>query len=147
MNELQASLKIALANTFVMYAKAHSYHWNVEGTNFAQYHEFFGDLYDEVYGAIDPLAEEIRAVDGYAPISVADMLAAATVVEDVVKPASAQQMFGNLMTANQETIVSLNNAFNRAAGNNGLQNFLADRLDKHAKHGWMLKSFQKQFGA
>ena len=146
MNELQAAMQIVLANTFVMYFKAHSFHWNVEGTNFSEYHDFLGDLYDEVYGAVDPIAEQIRAIDAYAPISIPDLLRYATIAEETEKPVSGQGMFGRLSSANDEVISSLNKAFNLAAGNNGLQNFLADRSDKHAKHGWMLRSFQKHFG-
>lgn len=143
MNELQAAMQIALANTFVMYFKAHSFHWNIEGSDFAQYHEFFGDLYEELYGAVDPIAEQIRAIGAYAPISMAEMLRHATLGEDAEKLTNSQDMFGRLLSANDQVIVSLNTAFNLAAGNNGLQNFLADRLDKHAKHRWMLRSFLK----
>lgn len=146
MNELQAAMQIALANTFVMYFRAQSYHWNVEGTNFAQYHEFFGDLYEEVYGAIDPTAEQIRALDAYAPISMVDMLRYATVGEDTERLQASQEMFGRLLSVNQGVIDSLNKAFNLAAGNNGLQDFIAGRLDAHAKHAWMLRSFQKGLG-
>ena len=45
MDELSAALKIVLSNTFVMYQKAQIYHWNVEGPMFAQYHDFFADIY------------------------------------------------------------------------------------------------------
>lgn len=147
MNELQAALKIALGNTTVMYFKAHSYHWNVEGIIFSQYHEFFGDLYEELYGAIDPIAEHIRAIDGYAPISMMDLISARTVEEDYIRPVMIADMLQNLIAANTATIESLNKAFNLATGNNGLQNFLADRLDQHAKHGWQLKASLKSFGA
>ena len=145
MNEIQAAVKIAMSNTFVMYFQAHSYHWNVEGANFPQYHEFLGDLYDEVYGAVDPLAEEIRALDGYAPISIADALSASTIKEDTTRPTTTQQMFANLLSSNNEVIAALTKAANNASSinNQGLLNFLADRLDKHAKHGWMLKSLLK----
>lgn len=147
MNELQATLKIAMANTFIMYFKSHSYHWNVEGMLFSQFHDFFGDLYDELYGAVDPIAEHIRAIDGYAPISAMDLITSGTISEDVTKPESIPAMVANLLAANDETIKSLNKAFMLAAGNNGLQNFLADRLDIHAKHGWQLKSTLKSIGA
>jgi starvation-inducible DNA-binding protein len=46
MDELQTALKKVLANTFVMYFKTHTYHWNVEGMFFPQLHEFFGNLYE-----------------------------------------------------------------------------------------------------
>lgn len=145
MNELTAAANIVLANTFVTYFKAHSYHWNVEGKNFAQYHSFLGDFYTELYDATDTIAEEIRALDEYAPISIQELFAFKTVQEDVVKPSYGAQMFGNLLSANNEIINSLNKLFAvaTAENNQGLANFAADRLDKHAKHGWMLRSFMK----
>lgn len=145
MDELQASLKIALANTFTMYFQAHSYHWNVEGANFAQYHDFLGDLYGEVYGAVDPLAEQIRALDTYAPISILDILGAATIKQDESRPATPNQMFMNLQTSNTEVVAALQKAADKAnsINNQGLLNFLADRLDKHAKHAWMIRSLLK----
>ena len=59
--------RTALADTFFMYQKAHSYHWNVEGNLFPMLHEFFGNLYEEIYGAVDPMAEQIRSLNEYAP--------------------------------------------------------------------------------
>ena len=67
MDTLVEMMRKVLADTFAMYLKAHNYHWNVEGPNFPQYHEFFGNLYEELHGAIDPIAEQIRALDAYAP--------------------------------------------------------------------------------
>ena len=67
MEELINKMKVVLASSFAFYLKAHNFHWNVEGVNFPQYHEFFGNLYEEVHSAIDKIAEEIRALDAYAP--------------------------------------------------------------------------------
>ena len=144
--ELTAAVaKVVLANTFVMYFKAHSYHWNVEGRTFAQDHEFLGDLYEELHGAIDPTAEQIRACDEYAPISMNDVYSSKTISEDSVKPETTEKMFGNLLDANNQVIESLNKLFEvaEAANKQGLADFAAGRLDVHAKHGWMLKSFMK----
>lgn len=145
MNELHAALNIALANTYVMYFKAHSYHWNVEGMFFPQFHDFFGDIYGELYGAVDPFAEEIRAADGYAPISLAMLQRYSTVKEDDIQPLNARTMILNLIDANNLVIESLNKAFTMAEQQNkqGLMDFLAARLDAHAKHGWMLKASAK----
>jgi len=86
MEQLVASLHIALANTFVMYFKTHSYHWNVEGSDFTQYHSFLSDLYDDLYGAVDPLSENIRKLDQYSPHSLKDLLDSTTIDEDSDKP-------------------------------------------------------------
>lgn len=145
MNELSASLKIAMANTFVMYFRSHSYHWNVEGPNFNDYHGYFGGLYDELWNAVDPIAEHIRAIDQYAPISLASLYDAKTFEEDGTLITSTRQMFLNLIDANTKVIESLNKALELAnySKQQGLANFIQDRLDVHAKHGWQLKSLSK----
>ena len=61
--ELTDLMKRVLANTFSMYLKTHNFHWNVEGMLFSQLHEFFGDLYTELWNAVDPIAEHIRMLD------------------------------------------------------------------------------------
>jgi starvation-inducible DNA-binding protein len=149
MTELQIALKIALANTYLMGFKAQSYHWNVEGMFFPMFHDFFGDIYNELSTPIDDIAERIRTIYGYAPISIADLLTAATVMEDVARPVSAQMMLMSLEGCNQEVIDSLNKAFTLAEQekNQGLMDVLASRLDAHAKHAWMIRSTLKSIGA
>lgn len=131
-----------------MYFKAHSYHWNIEGIMFSQYHDFFGDLYDDLYGAIDPTAEELRALDAYAPISLMELYQYKTLEEDSSRPVLIIDMLSNLTTANNILIESLNKVFALAttANNQGLCNFIADRLDKHKKHAWQLRASMKNIG-
>ena len=145
MEQLTAALHIALGNTFTMYFKAHSYHWNVEGADFAQYHGFLDDLYNELHGAVDPLSERIRVIGQYAPHSLKDLLDSTTVEEDSEKPRTAREMFTNLLDANDKVVDSLNKVFELATSNKqqGIANFVADRLDIHAKHAWFLKSLLK----
>lgn len=140
-----AALKVVLGNTFVMYFKAHSYHWNVEGSDFAQFHAFFGELYEELHGAIDPTAEQIRAAQDYAPFSMGDLYRMKTIEEDAARPDTVAAMIGNLLSANNEVLESLNKLFKAAdaADEQGLADFAAGRIDIHKKHGWMLRSFMK----
>ena len=63
MDKLIQALKIAFASEFNFYLKTHAYHWNVQGAEFSQYHELFGNIYEEVYGSIDVFAENIRKLD------------------------------------------------------------------------------------
>lgn len=143
--QLSIATKIVLGNTFTMYFKAHSYHWNIEGKNFQQMHDFFGGIYEELHGAVDAIAEEIRALDVYAPISLEELYKFKSIQEDATKPGYCAVMLGNLLSANNEVINSLNQLFRLATeeNNQGLADFAAGRLDVHAKHGWMLRSFMK----
>ena len=136
--------RTALDDTFFMYQKAHSYHWNVEGSDFPQLHGFFGDLYDEVYGAVDPLAEHIRTLNEYAPRDVEEMYDDKT-VNCQNRAKTAHEMLTDLLVTNGQVIVSLNNLFKELQTRNkqGFMNFIADRIDAHEKHGWMLRSILK----
>lgn len=145
MDELVSAMKQCLGNTFVMYFKTHGFHWNVEGIHFSQYHEFFGDLYDDLYGAVDPFAEELRALGAYAPKNLNEIYKYATIIESDILGDNVRDMLVNLEKDNLETIAVLTKAFNMAtkAGKQGVANFVADRLDKHEKHGWMLRASLK----
>lgn len=141
MDELVQYLRECLANTFVMYFKAHQFHWNVEGPNFPQYHSFLGDLYEELHGAVDPIAEQIRTLDQYAPTSIAAMLAMSAVIESL-SIAQPREMFASLNNDNDIVLLTLTKAYQKAEelGQLGISNFLQDRLTAHEKHGWMLRA-------
>ena len=146
MKELHDALKKVLADTFTMYFKAHSYHWNVEGMFFTQYHDFFGKLYEELHGAVDTIAEHIRAVDGYAPASLAEIKSLSSIPEsDAEMTTDVKTMLSNLISDNNMIIISLMQAYQEAENVTeiGLANFLQDRIDIHQKHGWMLKASAK----
>lgn len=139
--------RTALADTFFMYQKAHSYHWNVEGMFFSQLHTFFGDLYQEIFNAIDPFAEQIRATGDYAPRSVYEMYDDKTI--DCKNEANtAKEMVSDLLAANNQVINSLNILFTELELKNdqGFMDFVANRISEHKKHGWMLRSIIKESG-
>jgi len=143
-DELVQALNKVLGNTFVMYYKAHSYHWNITGADFYEYHTFLQSIYEEVYDAIDTTAEHIRQLDAFAPTSLMKLKNFASVSEDdtVVAP---MQMFTNLLAANDIVILSLMQGYKiaEAAGEIGASNFLQDRVIAHQKHAWMIKSTLK----
>ena len=137
-------LKVILADTFGMYLNAHNFHWNVEGRDFAQLHEFFGDVYEELHGAVDSIAEHIRALDSYAPGSYS-RFKELTSVEEVTQMITASEMIRSLLLANDTVIKSLRVGVS-IAKEEGLEeviNFLGERLEAHTKLSWMLRAFLK----
>ena len=141
MSELGDSLRVALADTFAMYLKTHNYHWNVEGSDFYEYHKFFNDLYDELWEAVDAIAEHLRTLDEYAPGSFG-RFSELTNISDATTVPTGVMMAQNLLSDNEKVMNTLKNAYTQAEKANmvGLSNFLQDRIDIHAKHGWMLRS-------
>jgi starvation-inducible DNA-binding protein len=148
MNELITALRLALGNTFFMYYKTHAYHWNIEGIEFSQYHDFFQGIYEDLYGAVDPTSENLRKLDVYAPISIMELDNYKTISEDSVMPVLLVDMLSNLLVANTETYNVFSKVFDLATEQKeqGLANFAADRMDAHRKHGWMLRASLKRIG-
>ena len=144
MEQLIEQMKIILGTNFGLYFKAHTFHWNVEGPDFAQYHGFLGDFYESVFDQTDDIAEHIRALGSYTPTSLARMIELSKIDELSAIP-SPLVMMSELLAANTAYILELRTgiAIADAADEPAVSNFLQDLLDKHQKHGWMLRSFTK----
>ena len=145
MDELKISLKVLLANVTVMYYKAHQFHWNVEGIEFTQYHDFFGDLYEDIYSSVDPTAEWLRKLDEYAPVSLEALFKYKTLEEQETRFVLIKDILDSLLKANDQVLINLNKVYDLANANKeqGLCNFIADRIDTHKKHGWWLRASAK----
>jgi starvation-inducible DNA-binding protein len=142
---LADNLKTLLATEYAFSLKAQLFHWNVEGPDFAQLHEFFGELYEEVYNnSIDRTAEYIRTLDDYAPGSY-ERFSELSIIKGQTKIPRARLMIEELLIDNGQMIELLNECFAAAEAENqqGIANFVAERIDAHGKHGWMLRSFLK----
>jgi starvation-inducible DNA-binding protein len=144
MEQLIEQMKVILGTNFGLYFKAHTFHWNVEGPDFAQYHGFLGDFYESVFGQTDSIAEHIRALNSYAPTTLARMMELSK-VQDIVAIPSPLIMMSELAQDNDKYIMELRTgiAIADAADEPAVGNFLQDILDAHQKHGWMLKSFTR----
>jgi starvation-inducible DNA-binding protein len=148
MDELKTAIKVLLANATVMYYKAHQFHWNVEGIEFTQYHAFFEDIYTDVYNSVDPIAELLRKLDDYAPVSIDALYKFKTLEEETDQKVLLADILASLLAANEEVLASLNKVFAVANANKqqGVCNFIADRIDTHQKHGWWLRASAKKIG-
>jgi len=143
---LREDLKTLLATAYAFVIKAQFFHWNVEGPDFSQYHKFFGKLYEEVYdNTIDRCAEYIRVLEEYAPGSF-ERFSELSLIQGQTKVPRVRLMVTELLADNQTIIDLLNQCFESAAAENqeGIANFIAERIDAHGKHGWMMKSFLKE---
>jgi starvation-inducible DNA-binding protein len=142
--EYEAMLKAAFASEFSFFLKAAGFHWNVEGSLFPQYHELFGNIYQEVYGSIDTFAEELRALRIYAPAAF-ETFDEISAVECQLEVPNGMQMTQELLADSDLMSEMFRSAYVAAEsqGDYGLANFLADRQDAHKKHSWMLRSTLK----
>ena len=141
MNPLAKELYFLLADVYTMQFRAHSYHWNVKGRDFYQYHEFFGEIYEDIEDSVDPIAEQIRTLMCDAPMSLIDVCKCTRIPEEDVS-SSPMDMTASLYRANTIVLENLNNAFSLANSMNkqGIADLLASRIDAHEKWGWQLRT-------
>lgn len=130
-----------LADSYTLYIKTHGFHWNVTGPMFNTLHLMFMDQYTELWNALDPIAERIRALGHYAPGSYAQFAALSSIEEETGAP-NATDMIRQLI-AGQEAIVrtarSLFPVVDKA-GDEPTADLLTQRLQIHEKNAWMLRS-------
>ena len=146
MDELKKAMKIAFASEYAFALKAQNFHWNVEGPLFPQLHAgLFETIYDEVYGSIDGFAENIRKLGSYTPASF-QRFSMLTQVEDELNMLEDRAMIAELLADSDKMVKLLKMVYDLAeqAGEHGLSNFLAERMDAHRKHSWMLRATAKE---
>ena len=142
MDQVIAMLKKWQANSVVFYNTAHGFHWNVEGPLFTQYHEFFKEVYEDVYGTLDTIAEWMRKFNFPAPYTLQDFLGSNNYGDVRLDSNSPIAMSRQLLEMNDKMIEDIKVMFDIATEQKeqGLANFLADRQDRHQFWGWWLRA-------
>lgn len=143
-SNLKEALDVVFADHYKFSWRAKVHHWNVVGKHFSELHEFFEELYNEVYGATDNLAEYIRTLD-FLIVKDLEGIDRASEIPDLPVVESTG-MINDLYRSNQIVLKNLKVAYSVAdnSGEYGISNFLAGRIDAHQKHGWMLKSMLEE---
>lgn len=139
--EVVNGLATCLGNGVVLYFKAHGHHWNVEGKDFSEFHEFFAEIYEDVYGSLDEMAENMRKLDATAPYKLIDF-ARLSEIPDAEVGTNAMKMCQDLYRSNDIMIASLDKLFAVATEQNeqGIADFIAGRIDMHKKWRWQLRA-------
>jgi starvation-inducible DNA-binding protein len=134
-------LRPLLADVYSMVIQAQGAHWNVKGADFSQYHELFGEIYEDVNGSVDPIAESMLKLGADAISSLTEMQAARTTT-DKVGGSDPMVLAAGLAAVNDDVLMRVQNAFDvaNAANEQGIANFLAERVDMHQKWRWQLRS-------
>jgi starvation-inducible DNA-binding protein len=141
---LADSLKTLYGTNFAYFVKAFGFHHNVEGPDFGELHAFFQAIYEDAYSALDPTAEYIRYLGEYAPGSLERFIELSEIAGQTKIP-RARLMLEELYANNDQMLNILNACFASANEENeqGIANFIAERLSAHGKYRWQLNSYLK----
>ena len=138
---LVLALGSLLADTYTVYHQSHGYHWNVKGPDFTQYHELFSNIYEDLIESADPIAENILKLGYDSPFKMSDLMRLGTISE-----ASPNDTPLSMTVALLESVQALNDGFSDAfeianeIEQQGVANFLAERIDMTAKWMWQLRA-------
>lgn len=136
------SLNQVLADSYALMSLTHLAHWNVEGPGFFALHTAFQTQYEELFIAIDEIAERIRSLGSYAIGGLATHAAAAQ-IKEFVSPLPQEQYVSALLAANEKLVSDAIRARDFAGNVNDpeSQDLMTARITLHQKTIWMLKSF------
>lgn len=139
--ELVSGLGAVLADTFVLYYKTHSFHWNVVGEHFRPLHTLFEEQYTALWQSTDGIAERIRQLDGAVPINLVSLMKQASLQETGQIP-DALAMVQELANDNMAVVSHIYPVLEKAdeLGDQNTVDLLTTSLRQHEKAAWMLRS-------
>ena len=137
-------LSVFLSDSFTLYLKTHNFHWNVTGPMFNAPHVMFEAQYTEQWGALDEIAERIRALGYNAPGSYAEFTRLSSIPEEPGMPDAAdwREMVRQLVVGNEAVCRSARKVLDIAddADDDPTEDLMTQRLQVHEKTAWMLRS-------
>ncbi|HUR61808.1 MAG TPA: ferritin-like domain-containing protein [Candidatus Thermoplasmatota archaeon] len=127
------ALQSALFTTFLCYRDTHLAHFNVRGPAFPQLHTLLEQQYNELWLAVDEVAERIRALGHL-------VTHGALGLPDSELPQDAGSMLLFLAAEHTEATAQWQELFGiaEAAGDNATADLCNARIRAHQKHAWML---------
>lgn len=134
-------LASVMADTYSLYLKTHNFHWNVTGPMFNTLHLMFEGQYNELFLAVDTIAERIRALGFFAPGSYGELIALTKIAEDK-GDLDAEAMIKHLIVGH-EAVIRTNRELLKVAEEANDQvtvDLVTVRLQIHEKTVWMLRS-------
>ncbi|MDZ7848361.1 MAG: Dps family protein [Owenweeksia sp.] len=140
-DQVSAKLKGILADSYLLLLKTHFYHWNVKGTLFKTLHDLTEEQYNELFEAIDELAERIRALGHEAPGTFEDY-AKLSSIKSAKSGLTDLEMTADLLQSQESLINNLRATLNVAdeTADEVTVDMMVARLTVHEKNAWMLRS-------
>jgi|SRR5690606_589440 starvation-inducible DNA-binding protein len=139
--EIAKGLGHFLADTYTLYLTTHNFHWNVTGPMFQTLHLMFETQYNELWTAVDLIAERIRSLGEFAPGTYADFVKLSSIKETTGVP-KATDMIRKLVEGHEAVVRTARSLFPvvEKGGDEATADLLTQRIQLHEKTAWMLRS-------
>jgi starvation-inducible DNA-binding protein len=99
--QVAAGLRLLVADLFALYVKTKNYHWHMSGRHFRDYHLLLDEQGQQIFAAIDPVAERGRKLGFSTLRSVGEIAQLQRLTDDNVPGVSLLAMLTTLSADNQ----------------------------------------------
>lgn len=139
------TLGVLLADTYALMGQIHTAHWNVEGRDFFSLHKAFEEHYQEVFGAVDEIAERIRGLGAYAPGGLRILADLSSIKELAIGEKTSAAYVKHIIACHETVVASALTARDTASDNEDkeTEDFVISRIQFHQKALWMLGAYAK----
>ncbi len=131
-----------MVDEFILNTKTRNYHWNIEGANFYEMHQFYDQQVNEINKKTDDIAERIRTIGFYAKATLEDYLRLTSLIEQPYTNLQNDQL--KYLRGGHETIINnlrrLIPFFADKYNDAGSSDFATQLMGKHEKMTWMIRS-------
>jgi starvation-inducible DNA-binding protein len=141
----ETKLAHLLADSYALLGQTQFAHWNVQGPAFFSLHTFLQTQYEEIFLAVDEIAERLRALDVISPGGLKTLASLSAITEFEVKAHPAKDLVAHLLGAHEilvDTAKSLRDLAEKS-GDAETQDLAIKRIQIHEKTIWMLRAFLK----
>jgi starvation-inducible DNA-binding protein len=133
-----------ICDNFMLYFKAQTYHFNIVGSDFFQYHDKLGELYVYLNEAHDTLSEQLRMLDYPVPSSLSKFIDN-SILDEPKDYDNWKDIFKDILSGLTSIEESGSILYKEAGKDNlaGLETVVGDYLAAISKWKWMVKSCLK----
>ena len=137
----QEQLNQVFCDNFVTYYRSHTAHVNLVGRNFRSDHKLLQGVYERRQAEIDVLAELLRTLSAFMPVSITEVLACSEISDSDIEGDADE-----LLEAVRDDLEQLKGCYEElmavadSEGHAEISNYAQDQILDLAKSIWMLNS-------
>jgi starvation-inducible DNA-binding protein len=130
-----------LADSYRLLINTQGVHWNVQGPLFYSIHQLTETQYEDLFPAIDDIAERIRSLGFPAPQTMADFTSRSS-LDDVDPATELKVQIKSLIDMNERVASDMRRVVEVAekASDVKTADLLTERIGIHEQNAWMLRA-------
>lgn len=146
LKKVNDTLNHVLADGNVLYIKLRKFHWNLNGSDFMEFHKLFEAQYEAIAESIDETAERISTLGGIAIGTTSEFAKNSQLKETIGKCPVPLDMTKELLEDHETIVRALRTALDDCEekyGDAGTADYLTGLMQTHEKMAWQLRQYFK----